>query len=74
MAQPGQDAKFFQRGKIEVRHADWGSMITTELLLPGISRRASSCRSKGQEIPETKNSSQKNCRKHNHGQRQYVDC
>ena len=30
-SQPGQDAKFFQRGKIEVHHVNWGTMVTTQL-------------------------------------------
>lgn len=71
--QPGQDAKFFQRGKIEVRHVSWG-MITIKRFCTGVPRRASSCRSEGQEIPETKDGSQEDCRKHNDGQRQCVNC
>ena len=61
MAQPGQDAKFFQRGKIEVMII----LVICELFstwLPGIPRRTSDTRLEGQEVRKAQDGLKEDCR------------
>ena len=60
MAQAGQDAKFFQRGKIEVCHLPSPDPCPTACDT-GVSRRSSGGRSKRQKIREKENRFEENC-------------
>lgn len=71
MAQPGQDAKFFTRGKIEVRtkYSPSASQWPLNLHPSGISCRTSSSGDEGQEICQAKDSVEEDRRKYYHGKR-----
>jgi len=73
MSQPGQDAKFFTRGKIEVRpiRITPSQLATTYILFTcrlGISCRFTSSRNERQEVREEENCSQEDRRKYHYGQ------
>jgi len=71
--QQGQDAKFFQRGKIEVRHPQTGRLaLGDELDHVGVPCRTASGGDKGQEISETQDCPEEDCGKYHYGQRQGV--
>lgn len=62
MSQPGQDAKFFTRGKIEVRHIRVIPLHPPRIAFrlrrrPGISCRLASSRNQRQEVREKENCS-----------------
>ena len=71
MSQPGQDAKFFQRGKIEVSgyYVIYLSSINPRFILRlGISCRSPGSGDKGQEIREEEDSSQEDRCQYNYGE------
>ena len=67
----GQDAKLFQRGKIQVRNnslAGPTSSLIRALNVAGISSRAARRGEQGQEIHEEEDGTEKDCGKYYDGQ------
>jgi hypothetical protein len=67
----GQDAKLFQRGKIQVRNNSFAgptSSLIRVLNVAGISSRAARCGEQGQEIHEKEDGIEKDCGKYHDGQ------
>lgn len=67
----GQDAKLFQRGKIQVRKSTFVALVSS--LMPardstGVSSRAARSGEQGQEVHEEEDRFEENCGKHYHGQ------
>lgn len=68
----GQDAKLFQRGKIQVRNTIW---VALTFLLTfrvrdsvGVSSRAARGGEQGQEVHEEKDGLEEDCGEYHHGQ------
>jgi len=70
MAQPGQDAKFFQRGKIEVNIESvlWRFFALKAMDCAGIPSRVIGTRLERQEVCQTQDSSEENCSQYYNGQ------
>ena len=68
----GQDAKLFQRGKIQVQNTIWAtftSLLTFRVRDPiGVSSRAARSGEQGQEVHEKKDGIEEDRGKHHHGQ------
>ena len=71
----GQDAKLFQRGKIQVRNYVFNALISLLMRARnsiGVSSRTTRGGEQGQEIHEKEDSLEEDCGKYYHGQRQSV--
>ena len=72
----GQDAKLFQRGKIQVRNVALVALTSLLTLLvrdsTGVPCRAARSGEQGQEVHEKKDGIEEDRGKHHHGQRQLV--
>ena len=74
-SQAGQDAKFFTRGKIQVRRYQLRVSVMgthTPLCPAGVSCRATSSRVKGQEVCQEEDRAEEDCGKYHYGERQSV--
>ncbi len=74
-AQAGQDAKFFQRGKIQVRAAQPLHARRVRIVFgnAGIPRRAAGSRGQRQEVYETEDRAEEDRGQYHNGKRQYVN-
>jgi hypothetical protein len=71
----GQDAKLFQRGKIQVRNSVFGpfvSLLNHPCESAGVSSRVARGREQGQEVHEKEDSLEENRGKYHDGKRQLV--
>lgn len=72
-SQAGQDAKFFQRGKIQVRCLPRRCvMVADGACCAGIPRGAAGGGVQGQEVCEEEDSAEEDCGQYHYGERQSV--
>ena len=67
-----QDAKFFQRGKIQVRIAMRVIALRKLTERPGVPPGTPGCGDEGQEVHKAKDGAEEDSREHYHGKRQCV--